>query len=86
MSDPRGTSTSAPPPLCKREKVLQSTLQKAGGSQLLSEEEGIKRAVKNAVSFPEKYHLRIQYAEKGEGHSCPAKPADSSETPTGGDS
>lgn len=86
MSDPRGTSRSAPPPPCKREKVLQSTLQKAGSSQLLLEEEGRKTAVKNAVSFPENYHLRIKYTEKGEGHSCPAKPAESSETPTGGDS
>lgn len=41
----------------------------------LSEEE-TRKTGKNAVSLPEKYHLRIKHTEHGTGHSCPAKPAE----------
>lgn len=52
-----------------------------GSSQLPQEEEARKTAIKNAVFFPKS----IKHTERGAGHSCLAKPVESSVAPTEGD-
>lgn len=39
-------------------------------------EEKARKTTKNAVSLPEKNHLRIKHTEQGAGHCCPAKTAE----------
>lgn len=69
-----------------KERKLEKVIDMLSRSpQLQQEKEDRKREIQNTVCIPEKHQQRAKRMEQGAGHSA-VKPAESSETPSGGDS